>query len=160
MSSVLMFSALGVAAMVGLTWILGGLRTAVIEDCDAAADLMRRDFIAFEAGDAILSVDGTAAFLVPVGGDKSQGEKVGLVFAMGQRFATRLLSRGDVVSVMPGRAKRAARSTSRVEGVPLELRFADFTQPSLRVELPAGDETLRWRSRLDALCESGGGRGT
>jgi hypothetical protein len=158
---VLLFSALGIAAMVGLTWALGGLRTAVLTDREAAVDLMRRDFIEFEASDGILSVDGTAALLVPA----ADAERVGLVFAMGQRFATRILSPGDVISVTQVLAKCASRS---VEGaasdvpasdlaaagmsVPLELRFTDFTQPGLRVELPGGDAARRFHSRLEALC--------
>ena len=157
MAYALLFSVLGIAAMVGLTWALGGLRTAVLADRDAAVDLMRRDFIEFEAGDGILSVDGTAALLAPA----ADAERVGLVFAMGQRFATRILSPGDVVSVTEVPAQRAARSARGVasdvapdvESVPLELRFADFTQPGLRVELPVGDAADRWRSRLEALCK-------
>jgi len=152
---VLLFSALGTDAMVGLIWALGGLRTAVLADCDAAVDLMRRDFIEFEASDAILSVDGTAALLVPA----ADAVDIGLVFAMGQCFATRILSSGDLISVTRIPAKRVARSAEGADcevaaapsSVPLELRFTDFTQPSLRVELPAGDAARRFRARLEAL---------
>ena len=155
MASVLAFSALGIAAMVGLTWMLGGLSTAVLADCDAALGLIHRDFIEFEASDGIVSVDGSAALFAPV-----EGERVGLVFAMGQRFATRLLSPGDVLSVSQVPAEGAARSPSPVETVHLELRFADFTQPRLRVELPVGVEAGRWRLRLEALGGLVGSGGT
>lgn len=129
----LLAALLGIGAVVGLTVVLGGSRPARLSRVEAALDLMRRDHDGFPCRDAELTVDGSAALL------RSEAGTVGLVFAMGGNFVTRLLVPGDV------------RAASVEAGSLLRVTLTDFGAPRLSIPLASEATAATWCNRLEEL---------
>jgi hypothetical protein len=142
MAVYLLAAILGVALVVASTWALGGVRTARLPGTESAVSLMRRDHGAYSPSETELSADATAALLC------SDSGAVGLVFAMGEHFATRELAPGDI---------RFAEADERGA---LHLGFRDLGSPDPTIRLASGDRARLWGERLSPLAaarDPGGG---
>ncbi|HEX7725810.1 MAG TPA: hypothetical protein VF410_04595 [Rhizomicrobium sp.] len=126
----LVFSILGVAAMVGLCAFLFG-REVVKLDTRSAAARLAADVPGFRLGHSALSADTRSAML-----EDARDGSVWLVTARGDGFVTRRLSRRDV--------KAASR-----DGAALKLRFSDFTFPAAVIAFHDEDVARDWELRME-----------
>lgn len=106
---------IGVAALVFLAWRLGTLKTARLQDEDGACARFAEDFPDLRPKHVILGADGRTALLV------FEGDRLGAVFGVGDRFATRLFHSGDL-------------GPPRSEGDEISLKTHDITIPYLNVK--------------------------
>jgi hypothetical protein len=118
-------SVVGVAAVIGLTWLVGWGRQARIASLEAASARFQADFPAAEVKGGAVGKDGRAALL-------ELGEGFGLVTVLGDELVTRKL--GDVTS-----------ATQTGEG--LVITLPDPTLPRVRLALEA-DDSAKWLARL------------
>jgi len=79
---------LGIGFLVLLSWLLGAFRQARLTSADAARQRFAADFPALRVQEVVLDQNGTCALLALEGG------LAGLVFAVGDKFATRLFKPG------------------------------------------------------------------
>ncbi len=115
-------SAVGVAAVIALTWAVGWNRQAKIVSLADAADRFRADFPAAAIKHGSLDAKGRAALL-------DLGDGVGLVTVLGDELVTRKLRPGDVAGAADGKG--------------LVLTLEDPTLPRVRLALEA-DDTAKW----------------
>lgn len=106
---------LGIAALIGLVALFGGNRRITFTSAEQALTRFRRDFPAWQNDDVVLSDDKYIALL-----PATDGQKIGLVLAVGDTFITRLLARDDF------ELRDDATDTAR-------LHFHDFTAPDIDV---------------------------
>lgn len=112
---------IGVAALVVLAWRLGTLKTARLQDEEGARARFAEDFPDLRPKHVILGTDGQTALLV------FKGDRLGAVFGVGGRFATRLFHTGDL-----------EYSTSK--GAEIYLKTRDITIPYLNVKGVSRDD--------------------
>lgn len=124
----------GVTLLVILSWRLGALKITRLADSEAAEKRFAQDFPNLRPSHSFVSSDGKVALL-----DLQRGQ-VGAVFAVGDKFATRLWSLGGLVSI-------------ESESDRLMIRTGDMTCPTLTVDGLSAAEQSTWRRRLSALCE-------
>lgn len=86
----LLISLAGVGLMVGVSWALGGWRSAPV-DAASAADRLAFDEPDFRPREWLISEDGRAAAAL-----SEDGKEAALVFQVGDRLATRRFLRGSV----------------------------------------------------------------
>lgn len=134
MSPMMLFSPFGVLLLIAVIWLVGGRGSAKLADGAAALARLRRDFFDYEAKDILLSTDGKAALLAPA----SEDERLGVVFAMGDDFATRLLGAGDI-------AKLAQN------GAQLKFHIHEYTGRTIVLEAANDDAATQWAERLKKL---------
>ncbi len=123
------FSLAGVALLVGLSYLLGAWRSARVT-LPAAAERLGFDEPDFKPGRWLVGVDGKSAAVW-----SADGAEIGLVFAIGDDFATR----------------RLKRSSATVEREGSALLFL-LREPSRRaVRVAAADNTAaeQWLLRLE-----------
>ncbi len=106
---------LGVAALIGLVYLFGGTTRASFATADEAFERFARDYPQWQGDEAILSDDGHIA-LIP----SATTDEIGLVFAIGDTFVTRLLQPGDF--------EQAAEADG-----PAKIHFHDFSAPDIEV---------------------------
>lgn len=99
----------GIAAIVVAVHLTGGTRTATLDGAEAARRRFAEDFADLGVRDVWLTEDRTVAFLALDDG------RAGVVSALGDRFLTRIIGRGDLA----GRPQRDGRAVC--------LRIDDFT---------------------------------
>lgn len=99
---------IGISVIVAAIHFSGGSRTATIASAEQAVSRFHDDFPGEAVGAVRLTVSADTAFL------ELDGGRVGLVHALGDRFLTRILTPGDVVS---------CRSSAER----LSVRLSDFT---------------------------------
>lgn len=125
----------GVAVLVLLAWRLGALKTARLVDGKAAEDRFAQDFPYLKPSHSFVSADGELALLTLEDGH------VGAVFAVGDKFATRLWRGGELTSI-------------ESEGDRLVITTGDVTRRTLTTRgLSEADRSIL-RTRLSALCEA------
>ncbi len=118
----------GVAFLVFLAWRLGTLKSAHLQDEQSVRVRFAQDFPDLRPDHVILSTDGRAALLV------FEGDKLGAVFSVGDRFATRLFRPGDL-------------EESVSDSGDMSIRTSDITIPYLNIKgIKSGD--------LNTLCHS------
>lgn len=83
-------SFVGVSVLVGISYLLGAWRNALIS-LEAAAERLRFDEPDFRPGEWLIGADGRSAAAL-----SEDGAEIGLVFVMGDEFATRRLSRAEM----------------------------------------------------------------
>ena len=110
-------AATGVALILAVLWILGGLRTARIASPEAASSRLRQDWPDCMVRDLLVSCDGSVALAETTSGEW------GIVFAVGNRLATRRLSPDRILS---GTVKAAAEGLFRLEVQTREFTRGDF----------------------------------
>lgn len=118
----------GVGVLVAATYFLGAWRTARVT-LEAAAERLKFDEADFEPQDWLIGADGKAAAAI-----SRDGAELGLVFVVGEDFATRRLRRSAV---------RLARDGAAI--------IFDLKEPSRRaVRIMAPDEgaAAQWFLRL------------
>ena len=125
----------GVALLVLLAWRLGALKTARLADSEAAEHRFAQDFPNLKPTHSVISADRELALLGLENG------QVGAVFAVGDKFATRLWRGGELVS-------------AESEGDRLVIRTGDMSRPTLAMHgLSEADRSV-WQELLSALCEA------
>lgn len=122
---------LGVAALVFLAWRLGTLKTALIQDAESARARFAQDFPDLRPRHVILGADKRAALLV------LDGDRLGAVFCVGDRFATRLFRSGDLV-------------ITHSEGNKISIKTTDITIPYLNIK-GAGEADLNTLSHSSVI---------
>ncbi|MEZ4451344.1 MAG: hypothetical protein R3B09_17830 [Nannocystaceae bacterium] len=137
------FAPLGVAATLGLTWLVGGFKDARLEAADAARRWLRELDPAFEVQDVVLAVDGRGAIFTGEIDGREPG--VALLVPLGDRFFSRVLGSGDVVAA------------SLDEGGALRIDTHDLTRRTLRLRLEEGAAPA-WLALLRELTPEGAGR--
>lgn len=125
----------GVALLVILAWRLGALKTARLADVDAAEKRFAQDFPSLKPLHGVISAGGALALLALEDG------QVGAVFAVGDKFATRLWRSGGLVSVED-------------EGDEFVIRTGDMTCPTLTASGLNEAARSAWTQRLSVLCEA------
>lgn len=132
MSPFLLLAPVGVALLIAVIWLLGGRGSAALADDAAALARLRRDFFDYEADDILVSADGKAAVLT------SKTDGIGVVFAMGDDFTTRLLGAGDV--------DKLAR-----QGAQLTFHIHEYTGRTVTLTAANDDTAAAWAARLKKL---------
>ncbi len=122
------FSLAGVGLLVGLSYVLGALRSARVTEA-AAADRLGFDEPDFKPAQWLVGADGKAAAAL-----SADGTEIGLVFAMGDDFATRRL--------------RRAGATVRREGSALMFLLHEPSRRAVRVAAPDEKAAEVWLLRL------------
>jgi hypothetical protein len=117
--------AVGIALVVLAVHLSGGSRVAEIADADAALDRFRIDYPEVEALRCILSSDRRDAVLELADGH------VGLVHAIGSKYLTRFVTRGEMAAV-----------ASATEDGGVDLNTGDITWPRAHMRF-ADSETAR-----------------
>ena len=136
MNLMVLLAPVGVLFLVLLTWVLGGNKVAELSDEQAALARFKQDFFDFEAREIALSGEGHhSALLVPANED----DGIGLVFALGDNYATRFLHKGDV-------AKLA------VKGNAVSFRINEFTGRKIDFACEDAATANQWADRLRALA--------
>ncbi|MFN3961098.1 MAG: hypothetical protein ACK4NP_14460 [Parvularculaceae bacterium] len=118
----------GVAVLVAATYFLGAWRTARVT-LDAAQNRLGFDEPDFEPGDWMISSDERSAVAL-----SRDGAEIGLVFVMGDDFATRRLSRS------------AARITRQADAILFLLK--EPSRRAVRVAAPDEAAAEQWLLRL------------
>jgi hypothetical protein len=127
---------IGLALVIGAVHLSGLSKAAHITGPDAAIARFLVDFPDEKPGEAVLSADGKDAFIA------LQGNRVGMVHAIGDRYLTRILRAGMVRSV-----------SASGDGL-LELRLADFTLPCERARFAAAGEASRVENWLKGMANA------
>ncbi len=130
----LLGSVLGISAMVGLNLWLGLSRPARLANIDDAIARLDADAIGFDAGEAVLAEDGSAALV-----ESADGAAIGLVAARGDTFVIRYLTPGLV------------RATRIGEGGNLTIKLTDFTFAPVDFRFGASPQIRHWADKLNAL---------
>jgi hypothetical protein len=112
----------GLALVIGAVHLSGLSKVARIAGPDAAIARFLVDFPDEKPGEAVVSADGKDAFIA------LDGNRVGMVHAIGDRYLTRILRAGMV------------RSVSASGNGEVELRLADFTLPRERARFATAGE--------------------
>ena len=131
MTPEMLIAPLGIALLVALSWALGGLRSAGLQD-GTAEHRFREDYPAASFDRVCVSADRHTALLALSGGH------VGLVFTSGSKLGTRLLKPGDVRSVV-----------ENSNG--LRIGLSDLALTRVDVAIGDRDERADWKVRLESL---------
>lgn len=116
----------GIALILLVIWLTGGLKSARVDRAKALARLAE-DLPDFEAGSLAVDADGRLALARATSGDE-----LVLVFAVGNRLATRKLKPRDL---------RAAHLRPDPDGTRLILQTGDFARPRFELRLPEAEAT-------------------
>lgn len=135
-----------IALVIVANWLAGGWKAARIDNSAAAIARLALDYPDFEAGDALLSSDGSTALL---SGITDQGiHRFGLIKAMGDTLVTRVFDADELTEV---------RLNADVTPPRLSLDLADFSLPHADI-IGLDDAELRsWQDRITASRVASGG---
>lgn len=126
--------AVGVAGIVGLTYVVGWGAETPLPDLQTALNRLRDDFPEVEATDSVLAADGrVAAFEI------RDTAAIALVFVLGDKWVTRLVD------------ARAIQRVEAADAVTLRLMLKDFARPRLDIALADSPQLTDWRGRFEAL---------
>lgn len=140
---VFVFAPFGVALVVGLAWILGGLGDARLADPGAARRRLTADDPAFVIQEVVVAVDGRGAIFTGEIDGRRPG--VAVLVPLGDRFVSRVLGAGDVVDA------------AIEEGGVLRIDTRDLTRRTLRLRLEEGAAPA-WLALLRHLAAREGRR--
>jgi hypothetical protein len=126
----------GLALVIGAVHLSGLSKAARITGPDAAIARFLLDFPDEKPGEAIVSADGKDAFIA------LDGNRVGMVHAIGDRYLTRILRAGMV------------RSVSASGNGEVELRLADFTLPRERGRFGTAGDAERVENWLKGIADA------
>ena len=134
----------GIALIILVVWLAGGLRSASIGDSETARRQLALDHPEFELGDLRLAADKRSALAV------DRGERrIAVLFALGDRVTIRILAPGDL-----------AGATAR--GGDLVLTLTDLGAHRIVLRLGDAEAAQAWAALLDRLLirntETQGGR--
>ena len=134
----------GIALIILVVWLAGGLRSASVDDAEAVRRHLALDHPEFEPGELRLAADKRSALAV------DRGERrIAVLFALGDRVTIRIVAPGDLAG-------------AAAHGGDLVLTLTDLG--ARRIVLRLGDAELAqaWAARLDRLLirgtETQGGR--
>ncbi len=134
----------GIALIVLVVWLVGGLRRASINDADAVRRHLALDHPEFEPGELRLAADKRSALII----DRAE-RRSAVLFALGDRVTIRIVAPGDLAGV-------AAR------GGDVVLTLTDLGARRLILRLGDAEAAQAWAARLDRLLiqatEAQGGR--
>lgn len=114
----------GIALILLVIWLTGGLKSARVDRAGALARLAE-DLPDFAAGSLAIDTDGRLAVARAASGDE-----LALVFAVGSRLATRKLRARDL---------RAAHLRPGPGGTQLILQTGDFARSNFELRLPEAE---------------------
>jgi len=135
MSIMLFISAAGILFLIAMTYMLGGMTEATFATAEEALDRFRQDFFGFEASDIAISDNGGHAALL----QSADARQIGLCFAMGDSFATRLLRAGDLADVQQN-------------GNSVTFKLHEFTGRKVALSFEDPQEAQSWVGRLQPLA--------
>jgi hypothetical protein len=124
----LLISVGGVALLIALSWLLGGLRSVRVDET-AATERLAFDEPDFAPADWLTSADGCAAAAI-----SRDGRDAAVVFAVGDRLATRRFKAGAVAVHVDGRS--------------VAVLLGDVSRPKIALLAPDADAANRWARRL------------
>jgi len=134
----------GIALIVLVVWLVGGLRSASIDDADTVRRYLALDHPEFEPGELRLAADKRSALILDRGERRSA-----VLFALGDRVTVRIVAPGDLAGV-------AAR------GGDLVLTLTDLGARRLILRLGDAEAAQAWAARMERLLirptETQGGR--
>ncbi len=123
----------GIALIVLVVWLVGGLRNASIDSADAVCRRLALDHPEFEPGELRLAADKRSALIL----DRSE-RRSAVLFALGDRVTVRIVAPGDLAYV-------AAR------GGDLVLTLTDLGARRLILRLGDAEAAQAGAARLDRL---------
>jgi len=127
----------GIALIVLVVWLTGGLRSATIDDGEMIRRHLALDHPEFDPGDLRLAADKRSALVV------DRGERrIAVLFALGDRVTIRIVAPGDL-------ADAAAR------GGDLVLALTDLGARRIVLRLGDVEAAQAWAARLDGLLIQG-----
>ncbi len=135
MSIMIMIAPVGILFLIGLTWVLGGMKEAAFTAPEEALERFRQDFFGFEANDIAVSDNGGHAALL----HSSNRGQIGVCFSMGDNFATRLLRAGDVADL-------------EHDGNAVRFRLHEFTGRKVALSFDDTEQAAAWAGRLSPLA--------
>lgn len=122
------FAPIGVAAVIALTWLVGGLGDARLTSGDVARRWLFELDPAFAVDEVVLAVDGRGAIFT--GRIDGRRPGVALLVPLGDRFVSRVLGAGDVVQAAVDERGALEIDTRDLTRRRLELRLADGVAPA------------------------------
>jgi len=123
----------GIALIVLVVWLVGGLRNASIDDTDAVRRQLALDHPEFEPGELRLAADKRSALIL----DRSE-RRSAVLFALGDRVTVRIVAPGDLAGV-------------GACGGDLVLTLTDLGARRLILRLGDAEAAQVWAARLDRL---------
>jgi hypothetical protein len=134
----------GIALIVLVVWLTGGLRSATIDDGETVRGQLALDHPEFDPGDLRLAADKRSALAV----DRAE-RRIAVLFALGDRVTIRIVAPGDLAGVL-------------ARGGDLVLNLADLGARRIVLRLDDAEAAHAWAARLDRLLirgsETQGGR--
>ena len=130
----LLGSVIGISVMIGLNVWLGLNQPARLRNVAEAIAHLDTDAVGFEAGEAVMAEDGSAALV-----ESADGAAIGLLAARGDTFVIRYLTPGLV------------RATRIGEGGHLTIKLTDFTFAPVDFRFGASPQIRHWADKLNAL---------
>lgn len=124
----LLISFAGIAVLVGVSFALGGWRSAKVDET-TARDRLAFDEPDFAVGEWLFSEDGKTAAAI-----SADGEEVAYVFAVGDGVATRRMRKGAV--------------PVEAAGETVTVRLGDASIGRLRLAVRDDEAAVRWAGRL------------
>ena len=91
----------GIALIVLVVWLVGGLRSASIDDADTVRRYLALDHPEFEPGELRLAADKRSALILDRGERRSA-----VLFALGDRVTVRIVAPGSPRGSLPARRER------------------------------------------------------
>lgn len=134
----------GIALIVLVVWLAGGLRSASIGDAETVRCQLALDHPEFEPGELRLAADKRGALAV------DRGERrIAVLFALGDRVTIRIVAPGDLAA-------------AAAHGGDLILTLTDLGARRIVLRLGDAETAQAWAARLDRLLirgtETRGGR--
>lgn len=126
----------GVAVLVAVSYLLGGWRSAPVDEA-AARDRLAFDEPDFNPGAWLFGADGKAAAAL-----SEDGREAAFVFSVGDGLSTRRARCGEVAVEAAGRT--------------LTARLRDPSKWALKLSAGSPEEAARWASRLSGESYSQG----
>jgi len=123
----------GIALIVLVVWLVGGLRSASIDDADTVRRYLALDHPEFEPGELRLAADKRSALIL----DRSE-RRSAVLFALGDRVTVRIVAPGDLAGV-------------GACGGDLVLTLTDLGARRLILRLGDAEAAQVWAARLDRL---------
>lgn len=127
----------GIALIILVVWLAGGLRSASIDDAETVRRHLALDHPEFDPGDLRLAADRRGALAV----DRSE-RRIAVLFALGDRVTIRILAPGDLAGVV-------------ARGGDLVLTLTDLGAHRIVLRLGDAEAAQVWAARLDRLLIQG-----
>jgi hypothetical protein len=131
---ILIGSLIGVSSMVAMAYFMKTWTPARLESLDDARHRLNIDAVGFDAGRAVLSIDGKVALV-----EEQGGERIGLLAARGDGVVIRYLKSGMIKGARMG------------EDASLLIGLRDFTFAPVTMKFDDNESSRLWADKLNAM---------